>query len=89
MNKYTKIKDPLCQVVCVIDFVGVSLKDLSMQPLSGEQQFLPNLVYSMQPTAIKYVMVNGVTTVKDGNLQSVNEEVLLEKINKTMEYLER
>jgi len=71
------------------DFVGVSLKDLSMQPLSKENQFLPNIVYSMQPTAIKQVMINGITTVKDGNLQLIEEEDLLEKINKTMEYLER
>jgi 5-methylthioadenosine/S-adenosylhomocysteine deaminase len=70
------------------DFVGISLTDLSMQPLSRENQFLPNLVYSMQPTAIKRVVVNGVTTVADGRLQLLEDAVLLEKIQSTMNYLE-
>jgi len=70
------------------DFVGISLTDLSMQPLSRGEQFLPNLVYSLQPTAIKRVVVNGVTTVTNGQLQLVEDTNLLEKIQATMQHLE-
>lgn len=74
---------------CMADFIGIDTKDLSMQPLSKANQFLPNLIYSLQPTAIKRVMVNGVTTVKDGRLQLIEDETLLEKITETMQYLEK
>jgi len=70
------------------DFVGLSLTDLSLQPLSSANQFLPNLVYSLQPTAIKRVMVNGITTVADGKLQLVKDTGLLQNIHSTMKYLE-
>ncbi len=70
------------------DFVGVALDDLSMQPLSGAGQFLPNLVYSLQPTAIARVMVNGVTTVSDGAFTKIETPKLLEGIRETMAYLE-
>lgn len=59
-----------------------------MQPLSRSGQFLPNLVYSLQPTALKRVVVNGRVTVADGRLQLLEDEKLLERIRETMEYLE-
>lgn len=70
------------------DFAAIDLRDLSMQPLSRSGQFLPNLVYSLQPTALKRVVVNGRVTVADGRLQLLEDEKLLEKIRETMEYLE-
>ena len=70
------------------DFLGIDLKDLSMQPLSKSNQFLPNLIYSLQPTAIKQVVVNGKTTVKEGKLTKLEDAALLERINSTMRYLE-
>jgi 5-methylthioadenosine/S-adenosylhomocysteine deaminase len=70
------------------DLVGISLRDLSMQPLSQAGQFLPNLIYAMQPTAIRRVVVNGRTTVKDGELQLRADEEVLAGIRQTMAYLE-
>lgn len=70
------------------DLVGISLKDLSMQPLSRSEQFLPNMVYSLQPTAIRRVMINGRVTVDNGRLQLLEDRQLLEQIQATMAYLE-
>ena len=70
------------------DFVGIKLDDFSMQPLSSNQQFLPNLVYSLQPTAIDRVMVNGQDTVVEGKLMGVSESEVLARVHATMEYLE-
>lgn len=70
------------------DFVGVDLEDFSMQPLSKANQFLPNLVYAMQPTAIKRVMVNGIVTVSDNNMQLIEDEKVLSLVSSTMKYLE-
>lgn len=72
------------------DFVAVSLKDLSMQPLSDSgEQLIPNLIYSMQPTAIKNVVINGNQTVKDGELLTVNEDSIINQIKNTITHLER
>lgn len=71
------------------DFVAINCKDFSMQPLSRKgNQFLPNLIYSLQPTAIAAVIVNGETTVKDGKLTRVSDESVLKQVAETMEYLE-
>lgn len=70
------------------DFVGINLEDLSMQPLSKGHQFLPNLIYALQPTAIERVVVNGEDTVKGGELVKIEEAELLQKIRTTMEHLE-
>lgn len=70
------------------DFVGVRLYDFSLQPLSSAGQFLPNLVYALQPTAIDRVMVNGIETVRGGKLQKKTEECIVEQVQKTMKYLE-
>lgn len=72
------------------DFAGLALDDLSMQPMSPSgEQLLPNLVYAMQPTAIRYVVVGGRTTVSDGRFRTLSETYLLEKIRETMEYLRK
>ncbi|SEJ84434.1 5-methylthioadenosine/S-adenosylhomocysteine deaminase [Propionispira arboris] len=77
------------EVGCKADFTGIDLRNLSMQPITAAgNQFLPNLVYSMQPTAIKNVAVNGRTTVRNGELQSISEKRVLEKIGQTMQHLE-
>ncbi|MFT8459163.1 MAG: amidohydrolase [Liquorilactobacillus ghanensis] len=69
------------------DFVGINLNDFSMKPLSENlEQLLPNIVYSMQPSAIKTVIVNGEETVKDGELVKVSEEKVMEKVDQTMDY---
>lgn len=71
------------------DFVGINLTDLSMQPLSESgEQLLPNLVYSMQPSAVEKVVVDGKTTVSSGRLCRVTEEHIVELVQKTMKELE-
>ncbi|MCR5757465.1 MAG: amidohydrolase family protein [Selenomonas sp.] len=70
------------------DFVGLRLDDFSLQPLSQADQFLPNLIYSLQPTAIDRVMVNGVETVRHNRLLNMTEAQVLSHVKNTMNYLE-
>ena len=71
------------------DFTAISVNDFSMQPISSsKEQLLPNIVYSMQPTAIKKVVVGGITTVENGRLQTVAEEEILERIGRIMKEIE-
>lgn len=77
------------KVGMLADFVGIDLDDLSMQPLSSSlEQLLPNIVYSMQPTAIKTVIVGGKETVVDHQLVNVGERKILNEIHQTMSYFE-
>ena len=70
------------------DFIGIDLRDLSMQPLSQGGQLLPNIVYSLQPTAIRHVVVNGRTVMHDGQFSLIDTAELLSRIKETMAYLE-
>lgn len=71
------------------DFVGVAMDDMSMQPISENlEQVLPNLVYSMQPTAIREVVVNGKSTVHGGKLCNVSETEIIEKVQAVMKQLQ-
>lgn len=70
------------------DFTGIDLEDLSMQPVGENlEQLLPNIVYSMQPTAIKEVVVNGENCVADGRLTHVKEETVAALVRETMRRL--
>ena len=70
------------------DFVGIDLEDLSMMPLSESlEQMLPNIVYSMEPTAIRTVVVAGNPTVKDGQLITVSEREISRRVKETMKRL--
>ncbi|GMA60945.1 amidohydrolase [Alicyclobacillus fastidiosus] len=55
------------------DFVALDLDDLSLHPSSPEL-LLSHVVYSMQPTAVKRVVVGGRVVVRDGELQTVSNE---------------
>ncbi len=69
------------------DLVGVDLNDLSMLPISeGLEQMLPNIVYSMEPTAIKTVIINGIKTVMNREIVNVSEEEIRAKVKKTTQY---
>lgn len=71
------------------DFVGVNMNDMSMQPISeSAEQILPNLVYSMQPTAIEKVVVNGRLTVNGGKLNTVPEGEIVKKVQRIMKEIE-
>ena len=72
----------------VLALHGIALDDLSMQPLSKGGQLVPNIVYSLQPTAIRHVVVNGETTFADGAFTKIDESELLARIRETMTYLE-
>ena len=67
------------------DLVGLDLNDFSMQPMfDNYEQLLPNIVYSMQPTAIRKVVVNGRTTVDRGHMGTLSEEMVTERVKKLM-----
>lgn len=70
------------------DFTGIDLEDLSMMPISENlEQVLPNIVYSMEPQAVKTVIVQGKPTILDGELLTVKEDVIKERVRKTMKRL--
>lgn len=72
------------------DFLGIDLTDFSMMPVGEDlEQLLPNIVYSLEPTAVKDVVIGGRQTVKDGHLISVPEETVRMKVKETMERLNR
>jgi len=67
------------------DFVSIDLNDFSMQPLNNNMdQMLPNIVYSMEPTAIKNVVINGEQTIRNGYLIKESEESILKRVKDTM-----
>jgi 5-methylthioadenosine/S-adenosylhomocysteine deaminase len=67
------------------DFVGIKIKDMSMQPISKSgEQLMPNIVYSMQPTAIAKVVVDGKLTVNKGGNLTISEGEVIEKVQKIM-----
>ena len=71
------------------DFVGISFNDMSMQPISKSlEQILPNIVYSMQPTAISKVVVNGRLTVNEGHINTIPEDQIIKKVQKVMSDLD-
>lgn len=70
------------------DLVGIDTDDLSMLPMSSNlEQMLPNIVYSMEPQAIKEVVVNGSYSVKNGELVNMQETELKEMVRNTMKRL--
>lgn len=67
------------------DFVGLNLNDISLQPLYDNcEQLLSNIVYSMQPTAVNKVVVNGALTVDDGQLLKIPEPEIITMVKKVM-----
>ncbi|MGG3622057.1 amidohydrolase [Bacillus gobiensis] len=64
------------------DFVSVDLNDLSLSP---KTELFANVVYSMQPNAIKDVVVNGKTIVENGVLQSVSEQSIVKRVDDLFE----
>ncbi|WKB34731.1 amidohydrolase family protein [Terrilactibacillus sp. S3-3] len=72
------------------DFVLLKMNDFSMQPISGSaEQILPNIVYSLQPSAISKVVVNGEERVRDGAVLSLPEGETIQKVVQLMNRLEK
>ncbi len=70
------------------DFIGLDLKDISLQPLyESYEQLLANIVYAMQPSAIKNVIVNGKNTVENGSICTIGEDVIVTEVQKLMKKL--
>ena len=70
-----------CDAMCL----NYSVDDISMQPISDSgEQLLPNIVYSMQPSAIRRVVVNGKLTVNDCNLLTITETTIVNKVRQLM-----
>lgn len=68
------------------DFVGIDKGDMSMQPISKSgEQIMPNIVYSMQPHAIRKVVVNGRLTVDEGVIHTVSESEIVKRVGQIME----
>jgi 5-methylthioadenosine/S-adenosylhomocysteine deaminase len=61
------------------DFVTLDLNDLSLSP---KQELFANVVYSLQPTAIKDVVVHGEIIVEEGTLQTVSEHSIIGKVDR-------
>lgn len=67
------------------DMTGIDLDDLSMMPIGKNlEQVLPNIVYSMEPGAVKTVIINGKPVVLNGELLTVREDTIKEKVRKTI-----
>lgn len=62
---------------CWADLVAVDLADLSLQP---QHRLLNNIVYAMEPTAIRHVYVGGEAVVRDGRLVRVPEQDIVMRV---------
>ncbi|MCL6631332.1 MAG: amidohydrolase family protein, partial [Alicyclobacillus herbarius] len=70
------------------DFVAIDLRDLSLHPISPDL-LLSHVVYSMQPTAIKRVVVGGKTVVSEGKLLTVPSERVRNMVQAVRDKLEK
>jgi 5-methylthioadenosine/S-adenosylhomocysteine deaminase len=59
------------------DLVVVDLRALSLQPATTASK---QIVYAMQPEAIKKVVVGGETIVEEGRLAKVDEKEIVAKV---------
>ena len=60
------------------DLVALDLSDLSLQPAHNLAR---NVVYSLEPTAIRHVWVHGEQVVRDGRLVRVRERAIAERVS--------
>ena len=59
------------------DLVALDLSDLSLQP---PHDLVRNLVYALEPTAIRHVYVHGELVVRDGRLARRSEREIAERV---------
>ncbi|MGH2584749.1 MAG: amidohydrolase family protein, partial [Dehalococcoidia bacterium] len=59
------------------DLVAVDLADLSLQPA---HDLIRNVVYAMEPVAIRHVYVHGRAVVRDGRLVQQSERAIVERV---------
>jgi 5-methylthioadenosine/S-adenosylhomocysteine deaminase len=53
--------------------------------LSPKRELFANVVYSMQPTAICDVIVNGKFIVQGGELTTISEKLIVNKVDRLFE----
>jgi 5-methylthioadenosine/S-adenosylhomocysteine deaminase len=68
------------------DLVAVDLTDLSLQPASTAEW---QVVYAMQPTAIRRVVVGGETVVEDGELTRTDRRDIVARVGEVTKGWER
>jgi len=61
------------------DFVAIDMQHLSCLPWSPDTA-LANVVYSLQPEAMRHVVVGGVPIVRDRQLSRVSEKSIQESV---------
>ena len=61
------------------DFVGLKMNDISLQPFK-KKNLIKNIVYSMSPSAIESVVIQGKQVKAHGKLTSVSEEEVCKKV---------
>ena len=61
------------------DFVGLKMNDISLQPFK-KKNLIKNIVYSMSPSAIESVVIQGKQVTEYGKLISVSEEEVCKKV---------
>ncbi|MFD2616426.1 amidohydrolase family protein [Terrilactibacillus laevilacticus] len=64
------------------DFICLDLNDLSLSP---KTELFANVVYSLQPNAIKNVIVDGKEIMKDGELVTMSEKQIVRKVDQLFE----
>lgn len=71
------------------DFIAINSRDISMQPITRNcEQILPNIVYSMQPNAIDYVVVDGQVTIQKGKIKTIPESKIVNDVQSLMNHLQ-
>lgn len=65
------------EVGAYADLVALDLADLSLQPA---HHLARNVVYSLEPTAIRHVWVHGEPVIRDGRLVRVRERDMTERV---------
>lgn len=69
------------------DFVGIDLLDWSMQPFHAETDVVAQIVYAMQPQAIRRVVIAGEERVRDGAIPTHPREELISKLSTIIDFL--
>lgn len=72
------------------DFVGIDVKDLSVQPIYDiNEQLITNTVYSMQPNAISHVVVGGVEQIENTRRTVLTEQAIYERLQALLQKLKK
>jgi 5-methylthioadenosine/S-adenosylhomocysteine deaminase len=69
------------------DIISIDLRRSNLQPVSGEETVISNLVYSAKGNDVCDVICDGKILVKDGELLTINEEKVYDEVNKTISNL--